>query len=73
MDTALLSKMERDERKPSKEQVLAFAKYYQVSLDDLLVVWLSDKLASEVKDEHVGLKAMQMAEEKVKLHKRKKK
>lgn len=72
MDTALLSKFERDERKPGKDQVLAFAKYYKVPPDDLLVAWLSDRIASEVKDEHLGLKAMQMAEEKVKYHKKKK-
>jgi len=71
MDTALLSKIERDERKPSKEQVLAFAKYYKVKEDDLLVAWLSDKLASEALNEDVALKAMQVAEEKVKYHKRK--
>lgn len=73
MDTALLSKIERDERKINKEQVLSFAKYYKVQANDLLVVWLSDKLAFEVKDEDLGLKAMQMAEEKLKLHKRKNK
>lgn len=73
MDTALLSKYERDERKPGKEQVLAFAKYYKVPPDNLLVAWLSDKLASEVMDEELGLKAMQMAEKKVKHHKSKRK
>jgi transcriptional regulator with XRE-family HTH domain len=72
MDTALLSKIERDERKPSKEQVLAFAKYYKMKPDELLVAWLSDKLASEVKDEDFALKAIQVAEEKVKYHKSKK-
>ncbi len=66
MDTALLSKIERDERKPSKKQVLAFAKFYRVNADELLVAWLSDKLASEVQDEHVGLIAIQVAEEKLK-------
>lgn len=69
MNTALLSKIERDERKPSKEQVLSLAKYYKVQPDDLLVTWLSDKLASEVKDEVLGLKAMQMAEKKIRDHK----
>lgn len=70
MDTALLSKIERDERKPGKEQVFAFAKYYNVKPDDLLVAWLSDRLASEVKDEDLGLKAMQMAQQKIKQHKK---
>lgn len=72
MDTSpLLSKIERNERKPSKEQVLTFAKYYKVNEDDLLVAWLSDKLASEALNEDVALKAMKVAEEKVKYHKRK--
>lgn len=65
MDTALLSRFERDERKPSKEHVLAFARYYNIKPDELLVTWLSDKLASEAINEDFGLKAMQMAEEKV--------
>ena len=72
LDTALLSKYERDDRKPSKKQVLAFAKFYKVKPDDLLVEWLSDKLASEIKNEDLALKAMQAAEEKVKSHRQNK-
>lgn len=72
MDTALLSKIERDDRLPSKEQVLAFAKYYKVKPDDLLIEWLSDKLTSEAMNEDFGLKAIQVAEEKVKSQLRKK-
>lgn len=71
MDTGLLSKIERDERIPSKEQVLAFAKFYKIKSDDLLIAWLSDKLTSEAEDEHVGLKAIQVAEEKLKQRKSK--
>jgi len=72
MDTALLSKMERDERTPNKEQVLAFAQYYEVNADDFLVAWLSDKLASEVPDQELVLKAMQAAEQKI-IHQKKNK
>lgn len=65
MDTALLSKIERDERKPSKEQVLAFAKYYKVQPDDLLVAWLSDRLTLEVKDENHAEDALKMTLKKI--------
>ncbi|TWV96217.1 helix-turn-helix domain-containing protein [Chitinophaga pinensis] len=58
MDTALLSKFERDERKPNKEQVLAFAKYYNVKADELLLAWLSDKLAEEVQHEDLAQEAL---------------
>ena len=40
---------------------------------DLLVSWLSDKLDYEVADEQVALKALQVAEEKVKYQKSKSK
>jgi transcriptional regulator with XRE-family HTH domain len=73
MDTALLSKFERDERKPNKEQVVAFAKYYQASPDDLLLAWLSDKIAEEVQHEAFAKEALKAAGEKIELFKRKKK
>ena len=73
MDTALLSKFERDKRKPNKEQVLAFAKYYNANADELLLAWLSDKIAGEVKDENLAKEALKVAEKKVELFKKKRK
>ena len=72
LDTALLSKYERDERMPNKEQVMAFASYYSVNPDELLVAWLSDKLTYDVQDEVLGLKAMKVAEQKLRYKKTKK-
>lgn len=72
MDTALLSKFERDERKPNKEQVLAFAKYYAVRADDLLLAWLSDKIAEEVQNEDLAKEALKAAEKKVEYFKKRK-
>lgn len=66
IDQAILSKMERGQRKPSREQVLKLAGYFKVEEDDLLVAWLSDKLVYEVEDEDMALKALQVAEERVK-------
>lgn len=66
IDQAILSKMERGHRKPTREQVVKLAGYFKVKENDLLVAWLSDKLAYELEDEEVALKALQMAEEKVK-------
>ena len=65
IDQAILSKIERCQRKISRDQVVKLAKYYQVDEDDLLVSWLSDKLVYDVSDEQVALKALQVAEEKV--------
>ncbi len=66
IDAAILSKIERGQRKPTREQVVKLAEYFKVNEDDLLVAWLSDKLVYELADEQNALKALQVAEEKVK-------
>ncbi len=71
IDQAILSKIERGQRKPTREQVVKLAEYFKVKENDLLVAWLSDKLVYEVED--MALKALQLAEEKVKYNKTKKK
>jgi predicted nucleotidyltransferase/plasmid maintenance system antidote protein VapI len=65
IDQAILSKMERGQRKPTRELIVKLAEYYKVDENDLLVAWLSDNLVYQVADEQVALKALQMAEEKV--------
>lgn len=65
IDQALLSKIERGERMPTKEQVIKLAKFYKIDLDETLVTFFSDKLVYEVQDEDVALKAMQVAEKKI--------
>lgn len=71
MDTALVSKFERDERIPTKDQVLAFAKFYNISTENLLVAWLSEKIAFELVGEKVAIKAVQLAEQKIRGYKHK--
>lgn len=73
IDQAILSKIERGQRKATREQVVKLAEYFKVKESDLLVAWLSDKLVNEVQDEDLALQAMQVAEEKVKYAKTKKK
>jgi transcriptional regulator with XRE-family HTH domain len=67
LDTALLSKFERNERKPNKDQVLAFAKFYGVNSDELLLAWLSDRIVYEMQDEDLAKKALKAAEKKIEL------
>lgn len=73
IDQAILSRIERGQRKATREQVIKLAEYFKVKENDLLVAWLSDKLVYEVADEQIALKALQVAEEKVKYNKTKKK
>ena len=70
IDQAVISKFERNERKPTKEQVLKFAKFYKLDDDELLVAWLSDKVVDDLQDENLADKALKAAEVKIK-HKKK--
>lgn len=66
IDVAILSKMERGERRLTKEVVLKLADIYKCNADDLLVLFLSDKIMYEIQDEDLGEKALKVAEKRVK-------
>jgi transcriptional regulator with XRE-family HTH domain len=66
IDVAILSKMERGERRLTKDIVLKLADIYKYSADDLLVSFLSDKIMYEIQDEDLGEKALKVAEKRVK-------
>jgi len=66
IDQAILSKVERGQRKLNRDQVVRLAQYFQVKEETLLVSWLSDKLVYEVEGEQLALQALQVAEEKIK-------
>lgn len=65
IDVAILSKMERGERKLTKEIVTKLAKIYGHDADKLQVLFLSDKILYEVQDEEFGMEALKVAEEKM--------
>jgi transcriptional regulator with XRE-family HTH domain len=66
IDVAILSKMERGERKITKEVVLKLADIYDYNADELLVSFLSDKILYEIQDEDLGIEALKVAEERAK-------
>lgn len=70
-DQAILSKIERGQRKASRAQVLKLAEYFKVEQEKLLVAWLSDKIVYELADEEFADKALKVAEEKIEYLKKK--
>jgi len=66
IDVAILSKMERGERRITKEVVLKLADIYGYNADELLVYFLSDKILYEIQDEDLGIEALKVAEERAK-------
>jgi len=71
IDTAILSKIERGERKASKEQIVKLAEILELDEEALVVQYLSEKILYEIKDEEFGGKALKAAEQKMKYISRK--
>ncbi len=65
IDQAILSKIERGNRKPSRAQVIKLAEFFTADERTLLVAWLSDKIVYEIGDEEIALEALMLAEEQV--------
>lgn len=65
VDQALISKYERGERTPSKEQVIRLAKFYKVDVNDLMAAWLADKVLIELQDEKMAMRAMKLVESRL--------
>jgi transcriptional regulator with XRE-family HTH domain len=73
MDTPMLSKIERGERNAKREQVAMLCKIFGVPNDDLLSLWLADKVYAMLKDENVALKALSVIEHELKINPKTKK
>jgi transcriptional regulator with XRE-family HTH domain len=65
IDTPMLSKIERGERKAKRDQLPILAKALSADKDDLLSLWLADQVYDIVKDENMALKAIQVAEDEI--------
>jgi transcriptional regulator with XRE-family HTH domain len=61
IDTALISKIERGERRLTREQVTKLAKYYNVTDEELLTLWLSDKLLDTIENEPFAMQGLNKA------------
>lgn len=60
VDTALVSKLERGERRPQKEQVIKLAEFLNIKPEELLVLWMADKITDFITDDELGIKALDL-------------
>ncbi|MCB0746524.1 MAG: helix-turn-helix transcriptional regulator [Ignavibacteriae bacterium] len=66
IDTALLSKIERSTRIARKEQVEDLAKALGVSENELLQLWMADKIVNMIKDESNSTEILNKVQEEIK-------
>lgn len=70
IDTPMLSKIERGDRKARREQVAQFSKVLKADEKVLMTLWLADKLYEIIKDEDLATNALRVAESEVRYSKR---
>lgn len=66
IDQAILSKIERNERKPNKDLIIKIAEILQLDKEELLAQYMSDKIAYDIADEDCADRVLKLAEKKVK-------
>ena len=61
VDTAYISKVENDEKPLSKSHLKKIAKLFKVAENELIVIWLADKILNTIHDEENKQQALQLA------------
>lgn len=72
VDTAYISKMENNEKPVSRQHLKKLSALFGVKEEELLILWLADKIYELAKNEAVGLKALETAAIKLKSNKTRK-
>lgn len=66
VDTALISKIEKGDRKPTREQIEKLALALDIDYNKLLTLWLCEKVYEDVKGEELGINAVKLALKRLK-------
>tara|TARA_B110000046_G_C12816070_1_gene323310 strand:- start:284 stop:592 length:309 start_codon:yes stop_codon:yes gene_type:complete len=70
IDQSLISKFEKNERKPTIEQLRRLGVFYTLSEKELLISWHSDKIAEVLKNTESTHEILTRAEKKIKEYKK---
>ena len=65
IDTSLLSKIEKNQRKASKQFIKDFSDIFHLSERELTIAFLSDSIVYSIKEEEVAQEALKVAESKM--------
>jgi HTH-type transcriptional regulator, competence development regulator len=66
VDTGYLSKLERGEKNIRREHIVKLSQIYKAECDDLIKLWLSERVLEVVQDEPRAKEVLKMAIHKLK-------
>ena len=69
IDQSLISKFEKNDRKPTREQLTRLANFYNLSERELIINWHSEKIADDLLYSESTSEILKVAEEKVNYYK----
>ena len=69
IDQSLISKFEKNERKPTMEQIVRLANFTDFPKVNLIINWYSEKIADELKYTESTSEILKVAEEKINYYK----
>ena len=70
IDQSLISKFEKDDRKPTKEQIIKLAEFYGLPEEELIISWHSERILDELKYADSAIEILKVAEQKIEYYKR---
>ncbi|HEY85953.1 MAG TPA: helix-turn-helix transcriptional regulator [Chloroflexi bacterium] len=65
IDSSLLSKIEHSERLPTDPQLEKFAKYFEISLEELTAQTIAEKIVTNYASNTTTLQALKIAESRI--------
>lgn len=66
VDTSIVAKMEKNARPTTRRHLELLAQLFETNLEELLVMYLSDRVAYDLRDERCSEAVLQAAEQKIK-------
>jgi len=68
IDTALISKIERGERRLNREQVVKLSSFFKVSEEELLTLWVTERIINVIVNEPFAIQGIEKAKEILKVN-----
>jgi len=65
IDQSLISKFEKNERIPTKQQITRLANFYKIELKELLIKWYSQKIYDVLEDQEDAIQILKVAEARI--------
>ncbi len=65
IDQSLISKFEKNERIPTKQQITRLADFYQLEIKELLIKWYFQKIYDVLEDQEDAIQILKVAEARI--------